>query len=269
MITRQSIFVLVVLTCCALPAAAESSADGYQLLDRSYADFRAGNSEDSRLAAEQALSIGLSNADTDIVGGALTALCRLALRDNDASAIDKLTTELRSIAISSGNPKWHVYGTHMRAELARMNGRLDEADDLYRESLELATQIGLVGMVAAENFNRSFISVAKGDLDQARAQINEHFRVSASGNNGSPGAYGLIALANLLAARDELEQAAVVVFATQRIFYEQGIVPDPADAAPLQKTESIVSERLSKEALANAQTLAGTVSVQDLIDTYL
>ncbi len=245
------------------------SSNAQQLLEKAYVDFRSGNSEASRLAARQALSIGLSNADYDIVGGALTALCRLALRDNDAAAIDRLTSEMRGIAISSGDAKWHVYGTHMRAELARMNGRLDEADSLYQESLELATQIGLIGMVAAENFNRSFISVAKGDLETATKQVQAYFSVSATRNDGSPEAYGLIALANLLAAREQFEQAAVVVFATHRIFDEQGIVPDPADAAPLQKTHDRVTERLSKEALASARELARDRSVAGLIDAYL
>ncbi len=271
MISRQPIQVLALVACIALlaPAPAESSTDGYQLLQQAYEDFRSGNTDASRVAARKALTTGLSNDDSNLIGGALTALCRLALRDNDASAISELTTEMEKVALRAGEPRWHVYATHMRAELARMNGRLDEADALYVESLNLATRIGLVGMVAAENFNRSFISVARGDLDSAREQVVEHFRVSALSNDGSPGAYGLIALANLLAARDQFEQAAVVVFATRRIFDEQGIVPDPADATPLQNTEALIAERLSKEALANAQELARDMSVPGLIDKYL
>ncbi len=271
MISRRLVCVVALLAGAALPASAieMSTADGRELLVKAYEEFRSGNAEASKLAARNALLIGASNSDSDVIGGALTALCRVALRESDASAIDELTAEMQKVALSSGQQKWYVYAIHMRAELARINGRLDEADSLYLESLELSTRIGLTGMVAAENFNRSFVSVARGDLEGATNQVSEFFRVSASRNDGAPDAYGLIALANLLAARERFEQAAVVVFATQRIFDELGIVPDPADAAPLQSTETLVMERLSSDALASAKAHARDASVRTLIDEYL
>lgn len=253
------------------PATSTEAAepDPGQLLDMAYSDFRSGDSEASRQSAERALSIGQSKADPDIIGGALAALCRLALRDNDAAAIGELTARMHDVATSSGQEKWDVYAIHMRAELARMNGRLDEADKLYVESLELSRRIGLTGMVAAENFNRSFISVKRGDLEGATEQVREYFAVSARSNNGTPGAYGLIALANLLAAREAFDQAAVVVFAAHRIFGERGIVPDPADAAPLQEVERVVSRRLTEAMLAESSELATNKSVSELVDEYL
>ena len=150
-----------------------------------------------------------------------------------------------------------------------MNGNLDVADALYVESLELSERIGLTGMVSAENFNRSFISAARGELEKAQEQVRAHFAVSAQMNDGVPGAYGLIALANLLAAQGLLEDAAVVTFATRHLFELEGIVPDPADAAPLEAVEAMIRDQLSEAELEQSRNAAAGITVQQLLDRYL
>ena len=247
----------------------QSASEADQLLDSAYENFRSGNTTESRSAADKALALGLEQENTGIVGRALTALCRLALRDNDAARLDELTGRLAELAEDSGDQRWRVYGIHMQAEMARMNKRLDAADDLYVESLELSQEIGLTGMVAAENFNRSFIAVARGDFDAASAQVGNYFRISADSSDGEPGAYGLIALANLLAARDDLVGAAVVNYSTERIFSELNIIPDPADAAPLKAVADRVLRELSEAELSEARALSEGQSVRSLIARYL
>ncbi len=243
--------------------------DGNDLLDQAYENFRSGDLDASRSAAEQALSLGTSRDDPDTVGGALTALCRVALRQNEAARIDALTKDLVEMASSTGNGKWRVYATHMRAELARMNGNLDAADGLYSDSLELSKALGLDGMVAAENFNRSFVSAARGELESAREQVHAYFTLTAEMNDGAPDAYGLIALANLLAAEVRLDAAAIVAFAARHLFEDEGIVPDPADEAPLLAVETTVSGHFSESQLAVLRDDAAAASLQQIVDSFL
>ena len=243
--------------------------DGESLIDSAYSAFRAGETERSREIAHKALAVGSASEDTETVGNAFAAFCRLALREANASDLESCTSELAELAQDSAEPKWEVYSIHMRAEFARMNNDLDTADALYLESLNLSEAIGLVGMVAAENFNRSIVSVARGDLTNATRQVGEFFRVTADRDDGEPNPYGLIAFANLLVAREDYTAAAEVSFAAERIFDELGIVPDPADAAPLDAARATIEEQLTELELKEAKEQSAEATTQLLIDQYL
>ncbi len=243
--------------------------DGKALVDSAYKHFRSGEADKSKDLAHKALAIGRAAKDPSITGGALAGFCRLALRAKDEHALASCSSQLTALAQDSADQKWEVYSIHMRAEFARMGNDLATADALYLESLQISEAIGLTGMVAAENFNRSFVSVARGDLDSATQQVREFFRVSATRNDGEPDPYGLIALTNLLVAREQLQAAAEVSFAAQRIFDEKGIVPDPADAQPLEAAREVVASRLTPAELQQANDGAAGVTTQQLIDLYL
>ena len=243
--------------------------DGQALIDSAYKHFRAGEAAKSKELAHMALAIGRAAGDASIAGGALAAFCRLALRAKDVDALASCSSDLTALAKDSEDQKWQVYSIHMRAEFARMNSDLATADAMYLESLELSKTIGLTGMVAAENFNRSFVSVASSDHDSASEQVREFFRVSATRNDGEPDAYGLIALANLLVAREQLDAAAVVVFAADRIFAEKKIVPDPADAAPFEAARRTIHDRLTQSELQKAKENSLNMITRQLIDKCL
>ncbi len=243
--------------------------DGQALVDAAYKHFRAGEAVRSKQLAHKALAIGRAAGDASVTGGALAGFCRLALRAKDEHALASCSSELTALAQDSADQKWEVYSIHMRAEFARMDNDLATADTLYLRSLELSQSIGLTGMVAAENFNRSFVSVARGELESATQQVREFFRVSATRNDGEPDPYGLIALTNLLVAREQLQAAAEVSFAAQRIFAEKSIVPDPADARPLEAAREVIAQRLTPAELQQARSNSAEMTTPHLIESYL
>lgn len=219
-----------------------------ELYERGLAAFRAGRNEESRRLNEAALEAARDAHDRDLEGQALAGLCRCALRDRDFSQLELLEKELQRIAETRGAKRWTTVATHMRAEMARMEGDLDRAAALYSESMLASEEAGNVPMVAAEAFNLTLLEVARGRPVHARAHLRRHLDLQRALPHDDPDPYGLIAVAALLALEGAHRRAAVVAAACRRLLRERDVVPDPADEASLAQ-----AERTSRASLARAE----------------
>ena len=240
-----------------------------EMLNEAYQLFKEGDDDASILLATQVLELGRKTKNDTLVGRALTSLCRNAQRSLDTTKLAELSSELEDLAATSGNKQWLMYRAHMNAEMWRLIGDMDRAEDFYTESMEISLALGTTGMYTIDHFNKSFVSTAKGDYKTANALIKKYYLLRKEADAKSEDAYGLIALAYLLEQKENYKGAHEVAVVTRRLFKEQNLFPEPPDEKPLLLVEAKVKEVLTTTTLAEISTNSVSASVSSLLDKYL
>jgi tetratricopeptide (TPR) repeat protein len=199
--------------------------------DETVAAFRRGdNAAAERLARvdlERAIAAGDRTAHVD----ALCMLSRTALRDG---RLDDVETHARAAYEAAGEEtRLQRMPIHMRAVAARMAGQHDEARRLYRQSINLNEQLGESRMAAVEHRNLAYVEIHAGDVDEARSLIVESRRRFSGMDTPSMAPYLVFDDATMAALEGDLATARTKLDAAQSLFAEQGVVPDPDDAAEI------------------------------------
>lgn len=238
-------------------------------LNQAYQLFKEGNDEASIQLANEVLEIGRATKNDTLIGNALTSLCRNSQRKLDTTRLTELSDELVELAASSGNQKWLMYRAHMNAEMWRLIGNMDRAEGFYNESMKISFEIGSMGMYTIDHFNKSFVSIAKGDFETARELIKKYYELRSKEGEESKDAYGLIALAYLLEQEKNYEGAHEVATVTRRLFKEQNLFPEPPDEKPLLMVEEKIKEVLGETMLKEISGASSSESVSTLIEKYL
>jgi tetratricopeptide (TPR) repeat protein len=240
-----------------------------EMLNEAYQLFKEGNDTASILLATDVLKIGRETNNDTLIGRALTSLCRNAQRSLDTNRLAELSSELEDLAASSNNQQWLMYRAHMNAEMWRLIGNMDRAEDFYTESMNLSLALGATGMYTIDHFNKSFVSTAKGDFKTANALIKKYYLLRKEADPKSEDAYGLIALAYLLEQKGDYKGAHEVAVVTRRLFKEQNLFPEPPDEKPLILVEFKVQEILKPSTLEEISTKSVSASVTTLLEKYL
>jgi tetratricopeptide (TPR) repeat protein len=240
-----------------------------EMLKRAYQLFKEGDDAGSVELANTVLKIGRETNNDTLIGKALTSLCRNAQRKLDTTRLGDLSDELEALSSSTGDQSWLMYRAHMNAEMWRLIGNMDRAEDYYNESLQISEKIGANGMFTIDHFNKSYVSTAKGDFDEARALIKKYYQLREEYKMKPDDAYGLIALAYLLEQEKNYTGAHEVAVVTRRLFKEQNLFPEPPDEKPLLKVEAKVKEILSADERKKIKNNAASTTVAKLLKKYL
>ncbi|MEN8929399.1 MAG: hypothetical protein ABF242_08660 [Flavobacteriales bacterium] len=240
-----------------------------EMLSKAYQLFKEGDDEGSIKLANTVLEIGRETKNDTLIGRALTSLCRNAQRELDTTRLTELSEELVTLAERSGDQKWLMYRAHMNAEMWRLVGDMDKAEDFYNESMKISFETGSMGMYTIDHFNKSFVSTAKGDFDEANDLIKKYYKLRADANKDPEDAYGLIALSYLLEQQKNYNGAHEVAVVTRRLFKEQNLFPEPPDEKPLLMVEAKVKEELTKETLDKISSESSSKTVTRLLGKYL
>ncbi len=240
-----------------------------EMLNKAYQLFKEGNDEESVKLANRVLEIGRETKNDTLIGKALTSLCRNSQRKLDTIRLAELSSELKDLAASSGDQKWLMYMAHMNAEMWRLIGNMNRAEDFYNESMKISFETGSMGMFTIDHFNKSFVSIAKGDFETAKELIKKYYKLRKEQDPKSEDAYGLIALAYLLEQQGNYEGAHEVAEVTRRLFKEQNLFPEPPDEKPLLMVEQKVKEVLSPTILLEISEKSNSESVSSLLEKYL
>ena len=119
---------------------------------------------------------------------------------------------------------------HLMAVAARMAGRYDESRSLYLESIRLSEELGETVMAAVEHRNLAYVELRAGDPDRAVALFAEARSRLRGMDQPSLQPYLLFDNATEAAVQGDLATAAAKLADAERLFAEQGLVPDPDDA---------------------------------------
>ncbi len=240
-----------------------------KMLNDAYQQFKEGNDDESIAIANKVLDIGRETNNDTLIGGALSSLCRNAQRTLDTVRLAELSKELEQLSISSGDQKWMMKRAHMNAEMWRLIGNMERAEAFYNESMSISSSIGATGMFTIDHFNKSFVSTATGDYDEANRLIAKYYALRREADSTSEDAYGLIALAYLLEQKGNYNGAHEVAVVTRRLFEEQNLFPEPPDEKPLLMVEAKVVQMLADEVLEEIRTTSISQSVNGLLGKYL
>ncbi len=239
------------------------------MLREAYQLFKEGNDAKSIELANKVLEIGRKTKNDTLVGKALTSLCRNAQRKQDTTRLAELSKELKSLAASTGNQKWLMYRAHMNAEMWRLIGDMDRAEQFYDESMRISKETGANGMYMIDHFNKSFVSTAQGDFETAKNLIKKYYQLRKEDDPKSEDAYGLIALAYLLEQQKNYQGAHEVAVVCRRLFQEQNIFPEPPDEKPLLAVEQKVQKELQQTQLDEIIAKSSSQSVSSLLEKHL
>ncbi|MCT4580258.1 MAG: hypothetical protein N4A35_02485 [Flavobacteriales bacterium] len=243
--------------------------DPQEKLKQAYQLFKEGNDQKSIELANEVLAIGRTTKNDTLVGQALTSLCRNAQRKLDTLRLAELSAELVTLSEATGNQKWMMYRAHMNAEMWRLIGNMDKAEAFYNESMDISFKIGATGMYTIDHFNKSFVSIAKGNYSEARTLINKYYLLATPKGEAPQDAYGLIALAYLLEQEQNYHGAHEVATVTRKLFKEQNIFPEPPDEKPLLAVEKAILENLDEVTRQKISKVATSESVKSLLEKYL
>ena len=132
--------------------------------------FRQGDTETADRVFAERLQITESGGDGARIADACADLSRVALRRGDFGAVRKFAE--RGYAAARGlDPRAIRMPLHMRAAAARMEGKLDEARELYLESRELNERLGNDQNVIGEDHNLGHVALHSGDRDEAERRF--------------------------------------------------------------------------------------------------
>ena len=190
--------------------------------------FRAGAQTESQDRNEAALRAARAIGDRQAEALALVGLSRVAFRAGDYPRVRSLAAEARGLtrqldAAAGAAP------LHMLAAGTRLAGDLDEAVELYTESLELARRLGDSRGVAIELHNLGHVELHRGNLEAAERYFAECAEIR---NRRDPYEAAMTHLnqAALAFARGDPEAAAELLGRTRSTLEGAGIMLDPDDA---------------------------------------
>lgn len=247
----------------------ETIENPQEMLKEAYQLFKEGNDSASIEIANKVLAFGYKTNNDTLIGGALASLCRNSQRSLDTTRLAELSEELATLAINSGNQKWMMIRAHMNAEMWRLIGNMDRAEQYYNESMEISFAINSMGMYTIDHFNKSFVSTAKGDFEEARRLIKKYYALREESEPESEDAYGLIALSYLLEQEKNYIGALEVASVTRRLFEEQNLFPEPPDEKPLIMVEEKVKEVLEPNVYKTIKNNSEKETVKSLVSKYL
>jgi tetratricopeptide (TPR) repeat protein len=176
------------------------------------------------------------------------SLARVAIRGGDLAEGEARARAALAVAVASGDRSLEERPRHVLAAVARMAGDLPRARELYHESIALNESLGNARTVTSEHHNLGFVELHLGHLDAARelfADVAD--RVFANGwDDFVP--YVRLAQVALASAEGDHARAARMIGVADAAFAALGQVPDPDDAADLDRARAAAVEALGPDA---------------------
>jgi tetratricopeptide (TPR) repeat protein len=198
--------------------------------EETLAAFRRGDNAEASRLAKMDLEEAVAGHDREGQVQSLCMLARVALRDGRLDDVDAYARQARDVALGASARKLERMPLHLIAVAARMAGRYDESRSLYLESIRLSDELGETVMAAVEHRNLAYVELRAGDPDRALTLIAEARSRLRGTDQPSLHPYLLFDEATEAAVRGDFATAAAKLADVERLFAEQGVVPDPDDA---------------------------------------
>ncbi len=205
--------------------------------------FRQGDNETAATAFERRLSLVEGGDDRARIADACADLARVALRRGDFDAVERHAAQ--GYAAAQGlDPIYVRMPLHMRAAAARMQGRLDDARELYLQSRAVNEELGNSLMVACEDHNLVYVELHAGNLAEARRRFELSSGWIFANDNAYLKPYSLVDAAVLAARGGAVDRSVRLVARAWRVFEETDAIPDPDDHVEIYRLIDDLRSRL-------------------------
>jgi tetratricopeptide (TPR) repeat protein len=180
------------------------------------------------------------------VADACADMARVALRRGDFAEVRHWAERGYEAAVAVDDPGVTRLPLHMRAAAARMEGRHDEARELYLRSIELNEELGNAVNVAGENHNLVHVELRSGNREEAGRRFAAASQWIFANDNAYMRPYVFLD-AGVIALHDgDDERACRLVACADRIFRDTDAIPDPDDYVELEEAVATLRERLGE-----------------------
>lgn len=180
------------------------------------------------------------------IAEACADMARVALRRGDFAGVRRWAERGYEAAHGLDDPAAIRLPLHMLAAAARMEGRHDEARDLYLRSIELNEQLGNAINVAGENHNLVHVELRSGNREEADRRFAAASEWIFANDNAYLRPYAFLD-AGVIALHDgDAERAGRLVACADRIFRETDSIPDPDDYVELEEAVAELRDRLDE-----------------------
>ena len=141
----------------------------FGLHELEYTDaFLGGATQEAAQHCERMFDIATRAQSNPLLARALTAQCRIDLRNEDAAAVETHAAALAACADLIRDDFYAAFAPHMLANLREMQGRTTEAVACYKQSSARFEKSGADHMLMVEAFNLAACSLDLGELGSAR-----------------------------------------------------------------------------------------------------
>lgn len=237
-------------------------AEGRELLDRAAATgegdraevlkgigtiaFRQGDLDAATRAFERRYELVESGGDRATLADACADLARLALRRGDFAEVRRWADLGYTAAEGLDDPDPIRLPLHMRAAAARMEGRYDDARELYLHSIEINERLGNEINVVGENHNLFYVELHTGNREEARRRLTVAREWIFTHDNAYMRPYVFLDCGVLALHDGDEERACRLVACADRIFRDTDSIPDPDDYVELENATATLRERLGQ-----------------------
>ncbi len=180
------------------------------------------------------------------VADACADMARIALRRGDFALVRRWAEQGYEAAEGADDPAAIRLPLHLRAAAARMEGRHDEARELYLRSIELNEQLGNAANIAGENHNLVHVELRSGNREEAGRRFQAAAEWIFANDNAYLRPYVFLD-AGVIALHDgDDERACRLVACADRIFRDTDAIPDPDDYVELEEAMAKLRRRLGE-----------------------
>jgi hypothetical protein len=190
--------------------------------------FRLRQQEDARARTREALTLARQLENSEMIALALTALARIALRDEDHDSVSRDATEAMAIYLSElDDPQGAAYARHMLAYSASMQNAWRRSAALYEENLRVFSQAGNLYMVAVETGNLAGVEIRAGNSARGRELSREYLKLAIDLEDELSLAYAILGFGQLAAEEQAYNRAVQFLAASEAILAGLGTTWDP------------------------------------------
>ena len=205
-----------------------SSARALALYGDSLLALKQGKINESHNRSEEALTIARQVNDPEAQALSHLGLSRAFFEKGDYEAALSQAIEARKLAADL-DPALGQAPLFMHAQTIRMLGRYEEAELLFRKSVELNRHINDRGMIIAELTNLGFVEVHLGNTNAAKQCFSESEKLSPLLDDPYSNAMRLVVKAAVTFLEKEHGKARSALIELEKILKDSGIELGPDD----------------------------------------
>jgi len=201
--------------------------------------YRLGDTAASRESNNEALVIANKINNIETQGLALLGLCRVEFSESNFEQSHELAVKSLDLLKQLG-PLYKQGVLNFAAQSAFAIGNLNEAENLFRQSLELNRQINDETMFTVDLHNLGHVEVKLGKVDEAEVHFNECEKLSDDPNDAFSSALNLFNKATIAYARNDIIKARLLINQSREIINKNKIELPLEDETALNKLEKLI-----------------------------
>ncbi len=201
--------------------------------------YRLGDTAASRVCNNEALAIANKINNKETQGLALLGLCRVEFSESNFEQSHDLAVKSLDLLKQLG-PSYKQGVLNFAAQSAQAIGNLNEAENLFRQSMELNRQINDETMFTVDLHNLGHVEVKLGKVDEAEIHFNECEKLSEDPNDTYSLALNLFNKATIAYARNNIIKARLLIHQSREIINRNKIELAIEDEIELNKLEKLL-----------------------------